>query len=53
MKHSQVNKCKSTSPASGEVKSLKAFVATLGYSRASYVKFFDNERAESWQQGFS
>ncbi|QBY45541.1 Integrase core domain protein [Arsenophonus nasoniae] len=32
-------------------KSLKAFVATLGYSRASYVKFFDNERAESWQQG--
>ncbi len=30
---------------------LKAFVATLGYSRASYVKFFDNERAESWQQG--
>ncbi|WP_334468700.1 IS21 family transposase [Arsenophonus sp. PmNCSU2021_1] len=32
-------------------KSLKAFVATLGYSRASYVKFFDNERAGSWQQG--
>ncbi len=30
---------------------LKAFVATLGYSPASYVKFFDNERAESWQQG--
>lgn len=30
---------------------LKAFVATLGYSRACFVKFFDNERAESWQQG--
>ncbi|WP_127960472.1 IS21 family transposase [Serratia microhaemolytica] len=30
---------------------LKAFVATLGYSRASYVKFFDNERAAAWQQG--
>ncbi|TMP28582.1 IS21 family transposase [Pseudoalteromonas rubra] len=30
---------------------LKAFVATLGYSRASYIQFFDNERAESWQQG--
>lgn len=30
---------------------LKAFVATLGYSRACYVKFFDNERAPSWQQG--
>lgn len=30
---------------------LKAFVATLGFSRACYVKFFDNERAESWQQG--
>ncbi len=30
---------------------LKAFVATLGYSRATFVKFFDNERAQSWQQG--
>ncbi len=30
---------------------LKAFVATLGYSRACYVKFFDNERAQAWQQG--
>jgi transposase len=30
---------------------LKAFVATLGYSRASYVKFFDNECAQAWQQG--
>ena len=27
---------------------LKAFVATLGYSRASFVCFFDNERSESW-----
>ncbi|EOY6714066.1 hypothetical protein MZL67_001170 [Proteus mirabilis] len=26
---------------------LKAFVATLGYSRAYYVKFFDNERAST------
>jgi transposase len=32
-------------------QSLKAFVATLGYSRACYVKFFDHERAEAWQQG--
>ncbi|ENM5740628.1 transposase, partial [Vibrio mimicus] len=30
-------------------QSLKAFVATLGYSRACYVKFFDHERAEAWQ----
>ena len=30
---------------------LKAFVATLGYSRASYVHFFDNERSESWLTG--
>lgn len=30
---------------------LKAFVATLGYSRASYVKFFDNERTEAWIEG--
>lgn len=30
---------------------LKAFVATLGYSRASYVYFFDNERSEAWLNG--
>ncbi len=30
---------------------LKAFVATLGYSRATYVHFFDNERNESWMAG--
>ncbi len=30
---------------------LKAFVATLGFSRACFVKFFDNERAQAWQQG--
>jgi len=30
---------------------LKAFVATLGYSRATYVHFFDNERNESWMEG--
>lgn len=30
---------------------LKAFVATLGYCRASFVKFYDNERAEAWQEG--
>lgn len=30
---------------------LKAFVATLGYSRASYVHFFDNERNASWLHG--
>ncbi len=27
------------------------FEPTLGYSRACYVKFFDNERAQAWQQG--
>lgn len=32
-------------------QTLKAFVATLGYSRACYVEFFDNERAEAWQKG--
>ncbi len=32
-------------------KTLKAFVATLGYSRASFVKFYDNERQESWIDG--
>ena len=30
---------------------LKAFVATLGYSRASYVRFFDHERTEAWIEG--
>ncbi len=30
---------------------LKAFVATLGYSRASYVKFSDHERQEDWITG--
>lgn len=30
---------------------LKALVATLGYSRASYVHFYDNERSESWLDG--
>lgn len=30
---------------------LKAFVATLSYSRACFVKFFDNEQAAVWQQG--
>lgn len=29
----------------------KAFVATLGYSRMSYVEFFDNEKTESWRKG--
>jgi len=29
----------------------KAFVATLGYSRMSYVEFFDNEKTESWRTG--
>ena len=30
---------------------IKAFVATLGYSRATFVKFYTNERAEAWQDG--
>ena len=30
---------------------LKAFVATLGYSRASYVRFFDNEQSAAWLAG--
>lgn len=30
---------------------LKAFVATLGYSRVSYVRFYDNERTEAWIDG--
>ena len=32
-------------------QSLKAFVATLGYSRASFVYFYDNERTETWIDG--
>lgn len=28
-------------------QALKAFVATLGYSRASYVHFYDNERTDA------
>lgn len=30
---------------------LKAFVATLGYSRATFVHFYDNERSEAWLDG--
>jgi transposase len=30
---------------------LKAFVATLGYSRATFVKFYDHERTEAWIDG--
>ena len=30
---------------------LKAFVATLGFSRASYVRFFDHERNDAWVTG--
>lgn len=30
---------------------LKALVATLGYSRASYVHFFDHERTQAWIDG--
>lgn len=30
---------------------LKAFVATLGYSRATFVKFYTHERADAWQDG--
>ena len=30
---------------------LKAFVATLGYARASYVRFFDHERTDAWIEG--
>ena len=32
-------------------RALKAFVATLSYSRATYVKFFDHERTEAWMEG--
>jgi transposase len=34
----------------GKLK-LKAFVATLGYSRASFVKFYTHERSDAWQDG--
>lgn len=30
---------------------LKAFVATLGYSRATFVRFYDNERTDAWIDG--
>ena len=30
---------------------LKAFVATLGYSRATFVHFYDHERSEAWLDG--
>lgn len=30
---------------------LKAFVATLGYSRATYVRFFDREDSDAWLTG--
>ncbi len=30
---------------------LKAFVATLGYSRATYVRFSEQERQEDWLRG--
>jgi transposase len=30
---------------------LKAFVATLGYSRATFVRFSDNEQQEAWLTG--
>lgn len=30
---------------------LKAFVATLGYSRATYVHFFDREDSDAWLTG--
>lgn len=34
----------------GRIK-LKAFVATLGYSRASYVRFSEHEKQEDWLKG--
>lgn len=33
--------------------SLKAFVATLGYSRASYVRFSKSEQQEDWLDGIA
>ena len=32
---------------------IKAFVATLGYSRATFVKFYTHERADAWQDGLT
>lgn len=32
-------------------KKIKAFVATLGYSRATYVRFSEYERQEDWLTG--
>lgn len=32
-------------------RSLKAFVATLGYSRASFVRFTETEKQEDWLNG--
>lgn len=32
-------------------KKIKAFVATLGYSRATYVRFSEHERQEDWLDG--
>lgn len=40
-----------TSICSTPGRTLKAFVATLGYSRASFVYFYDNERREAWLDG--
>lgn len=32
-------------------RTIKAFVATLGYSRATYVRFSEHERQEDWLRG--
>lgn len=40
-----------TSICSTPGRTLKAFVATLGYSRASFVYFYNNERSEAWLDG--
>ena len=32
---------------------LKAFVATLGYSRATFVRFYDHERTDAWIDGLT
>ena len=34
-------------------RTLKAFVATLGYSRASFVRFTDHERQDDWLEGIA
>lgn len=34
-------------------QTLKAFVATLGYSRACFVKFYDNEKTNAWIDGLT